>query len=151
MVSRWDLVMAKIQVASAMRSSVRGWLRKRARSMPSWRRTSTVCMLGGWPRMALTPALATRRSLRPATSLRKRPSAMGLRQTFPVQIKRMVLGVRCSSMERRCNVHTNEGVIKSGGMMNDEGMAFGEQRDREDPRGRSFSKRFGLVKGARRF
>ncbi len=45
--------------------------------------------------MALTPALETVISLRPPSSRRKRASAMGLRQMFPVQMNRTVFRVVC--------------------------------------------------------
>ena len=57
--------------------------------------TSTACMLGGCPRTACTPAEATSMSLRLPSSRRKSPSAMGLRQIFPVQTKR-TLFTRCA-------------------------------------------------------
>src|SRR3989442_12408655 len=58
--------------------------------MPNSRSPRTACPLGGAPSTAPTPAESTRKSLRPFTAWRKRPSAIGLRQIFPVQTNRIV-------------------------------------------------------------
>src|SRR5579859_8139226 len=58
--------------------------------MPISRRAFTECGEGDWPSMAPKPADITRKSPRPFTAWRNRPSAIGLRQTFPVHKKRIV-------------------------------------------------------------
>ena len=87
-------VMAKMWVARSTNAPVNGWLRKLLISAPSSAQTSIACELGGCPRTACTPAEATSMSLRFPRRRRKRPSAMGLRQTLPVQTKR-TLFTRC--------------------------------------------------------
>src|SRR5690242_10498085 len=63
-------------------------------STPSSCNACTAYPLGGWPSIAPTPAENARKSPRPLTACRKSPSAIGLRQTFPVQTKRMVFIAR---------------------------------------------------------
>src|ERR1043166_8483755 len=58
--------------------------------MPNSFTAWTAYGLGGWPSIAPRPAETTRKSPRPRTAARKMPSAIGLRQTLPVQIKRTV-------------------------------------------------------------
>src|SRR5271166_2301111 len=53
--------------------------------------TSTACGLGGWLGKVLMPADRTRISGRFATIWRNNPSAIGLRQTFPVQTNKIFL------------------------------------------------------------
>src|SRR5437763_4887334 len=79
---------------------VKGWLRRLPISAPSSAQTSTACELGGCPRTACTPADATSMSLRFPKRRRKRPSAMGLRQTLPVQTKR-TLFTKCGRANLR--------------------------------------------------
>jgi hypothetical protein len=50
----------------------------------------TECAVGGWPSIAPRPAESARKSPRPATARRKSASAIGLRQTLPVQMNKMV-------------------------------------------------------------
>src|SRR5260370_17704202 len=83
--------MAIIQVASWTSLSVSGLLRVPEISIPFFASTSTASGLGLCPGYVLTPAEDTFRSGRPAIILRKRPSAIGLRQTFPVQTNKTVL------------------------------------------------------------
>src|ERR1019366_7482478 len=46
--------------------------------------------VGGWPSIAPRPAESTRKSPRPLTAWRNSPSAIGLRQTLPVQRNKIV-------------------------------------------------------------
>ena len=50
----------------------------------------TEWAVGGWPSIAPKPADRTRKSPRPATARRNSASAIGLRQTLPVQMNKMV-------------------------------------------------------------
>jgi hypothetical protein len=50
----------------------------------------TECCVGGWPSIAPRPADRTRKSPRPAVARRNSASAIGLRQTLPVQMNKMV-------------------------------------------------------------
>jgi len=93
-------VIAKICVARSTSAPVSGWLRRLPISVPSSAQTSIACELGGCPRTACTPAEATSMSLRFPKRRRKRPSAMGLRQTLPVQTKR-TLFTRCGRANLR--------------------------------------------------
>src|SRR5205823_5501155 len=93
-------VMAKIWVARSTNAPVKGWLRRLPISAPSSAQTPTACELGGCPRTACTPADANSMSLRFPKRRRKRPSAMGLRQTLPVQTKR-TLFTRCGRANLR--------------------------------------------------
>jgi hypothetical protein len=58
--------------------------------MPSSERASTADLLAEEPLGALTPAERTTTSVLPLTSSRIIPSAIGLRQIFPVQTKRIL-------------------------------------------------------------
>src|ERR1043166_2931759 len=75
-------------------------------STPSCSRTCTACMLGGCPRTAWTPAEATSMSLRLPRRRRKKPSAIGLRQIFPVQTKRTLFTIQEPA-------HCRPGKVKS--------------------------------------
>ena len=100
--------------------------------------------------MALTPALATRISARDPRRRRKMPSAMGLRQTLPVQTKSTVLGAGWSAMERTRNLHSNKGVIKPAcGKGEGRGNRDAEATNNRWRAGRTRS--FNLVKRLRRF
>jgi hypothetical protein len=80
--------MTKTWDAFSSKSSVTGWLRNFERSMPWAARTSTASRLAGAPWGALSPAEKTRTSSNPADMLRNSASAIGLRQTFPVQMNK---------------------------------------------------------------
>ena len=67
-----------------------GWLLKPLRLMPSSRRASTAATLAGEPLGALTPAESMVMSFLLPTRDLMSPSAIGLRQMFPVQTKRIV-------------------------------------------------------------
>jgi hypothetical protein len=58
--------------------------------MPNSRIAMTEWDVGGWPSIAPNPAESARNWLLPPVALRKSPSAMGLRQTFPVQMNKIV-------------------------------------------------------------
>ena len=58
--------------------------------MPNSRIACTECGVGGWPSIAPMPAETTRKSPRPLHGLAEDASAIGLRQTLPVQMNRMV-------------------------------------------------------------
>src|SRR5581483_9543087 len=81
----------KMYSASRTRSPVSGRLRMREMSMPLGRSTSSAYWLGDCPRLAPTPAESTSLSSRFFTSARNIPSAIGLRQMFPVQTKTIFL------------------------------------------------------------
>ena len=79
--------MAKTWVAAARIASVTGRLLKSELEIPREFKSVRVSELQGVPLEAATPAELTWKSLRSETALRKSPSAMGLRQVFPVQTK----------------------------------------------------------------
>src|SRR5512137_2631748 len=58
-------------------------------SMSTSRIARTACSLGGTPAVAPKPADITRYSLRPLAAWRNNPSAIGLRQIFPVQTNKI--------------------------------------------------------------
>ena len=97
---RWSRVMVKTWVHRSSNSSVTGWLRNERRSMPSSESAATAGWLADAPLGAFIPAERMVISVRSRRKFRMSPSAMGLRQTFPVQTKRMVFMTRvplCSS------------------------------------------------------
>ncbi len=89
--SRCPRVIAMMHDASRTSFSESGMLRSLDMSIRRSARTAIACGLGGWPGNVLTPADCTRISARVATRCRNKPSAMGLRQTFPVQTNRIFL------------------------------------------------------------
>src|SRR6478735_219248 len=81
-------VMAKIWVASLRIASETGRLLKPSSEAPRFFNRLRVSGLAAYPLVAATPAELAVMSWRPATALRNSPSAIGLRQVFPVQTKR---------------------------------------------------------------
>ena len=82
--------MPRIKSADRTSSPVSIRLRCTEISTPSSRIARTEWNVGGWPSIAPMPAETTRNSPRPLMAWRKSASAMGLRQTFPVQMNKIV-------------------------------------------------------------
>ncbi len=80
------------------------------------RRLATAYRLGGWPRTACTPADATSMSFRLPVMRRKSPSAIGLRQMFPVQTKRTFFTARERAANAFIKLEANPSKSISGGL-----------------------------------